>query len=108
MIEARNGLYEASKGRFQTRMGASEYNCLPGGGMSTSTDCNTQNGRSMANSSLYIEHQGHIEVREVGRSNISPAPAELKSTDASTSTSTSRSGRLSEQAESEQLPFDIA
>ncbi len=39
MIEARNGLYEAKKDGFRLEWELPSHNCLPGGGMSTSTDC---------------------------------------------------------------------
>ncbi len=39
MIEARNGLYEAQKDGFRLEWELPGHNCLPGGGMSTSTDC---------------------------------------------------------------------
>lgn len=39
MIEARNGLYEAQKDGFRLEWELPSHNCLPGGGLSTGTDC---------------------------------------------------------------------
>jgi len=39
MIKARKGLYEAQKDGFRLEWERPSHNCLPGGGLSTSTDC---------------------------------------------------------------------